>query len=179
VPDDTTVEALAEAYLAESLSAPKRIKYRTFESGVKPGMSQHITRAMRNLDDDVLITDVVIKDYGTARLVRDVSATTGTSLKSRWRDVVKTWSGDKTGGAAMLTPTLGAAGPSGAAAAPPIQSFQFNRMGALGAIAGIYVEEDETSVVIGDPIVSSVGAITAADFSHCLIVGPYCEITDP
>jgi hypothetical protein len=174
VPDDTTVDALADAYLEESLSAPKRLKYRTFETGVQPGQSQHITRAMRTLDDDVLITDVVTRDYGTNRLVRDVSATTGSSLKSRWRDLVKAWSGDKTGKGAMNTPAIGLAGPvPGGGAAPPLTSVQFNRSGAFGGVADFTFDEDTNSLVCG-----SDSSITAADPSHCAIFGEFCEIGD-
>ncbi len=177
VPADTTIQALADAYLAQALNAPKKIVYTTFESGIRPGQTQHITSTLRDLDDDVFISEVVTRDYGKDRLVRTVSATTGDDPQDGWRDKYKVWSGDKTGLGVMPAVVAGDGGAVGIGPALPKRSIQYHdneNPGKFGGQAEFIFYQDEQSIVCG-----SDSAITAAAFSHCAIFGEFCEIADP
>jgi hypothetical protein len=177
VPSDTTAQAMADAELARRLLTPKTIKYKTFEVGVEPGQTQTIVSALRNLNESCVITDVVIRDYGKGdRLIREVTATSGTTPQSGWRDKYKVWSGDKLGKGTPVTsvPSVGGGFPAAVGPAPPNKAVQFNDNGPFGGDAAFTYDKDTNSIICGDD-----SSITAATPSHCLIVGPYCEIADP
>jgi hypothetical protein len=120
---------------------------------------------------------VVIRDYGKGdRLIREVTATSGTTPQAGWRDKYKIWSGDKLGKGTPVTsmPSVGAGLPAAVGPAPPTKSVQFNTDGSFDAIAAFHVEKVGKSVVIGDG-----STITAASFDSCFIAGQNCHITDP
>lgn len=119
VPDGTTAQALADAALAEALTIPQTIKYKTFQTGIKPGQTQHITFPMRDLDVDAIVTDVSISDYGRggARLLRSVTLTTGAAIKENWRGGIRKAFSDKSGGGSSAGATAGAGTPTKAGVA--------------------------------------------------------------
>jgi hypothetical protein len=165
---------LAEGYLARSLETPKTIKYRTFQPGIAPGQTQHILLPLRDIDTDVVITDVSIRDYGKDKLIREVTATAGVSPQDGWRDVYKLWSGDKTGGSAVVpSPTIGTGAIAGGTAAPPFTSVQFNRSGAFGGDESFTYDENTNSVICGQD-----STITSTNFESCQVLGYDNHITD-
>jgi len=111
IPSNTTAQALADAYLAQSLPVTKTIKYRTLELGLTPGQSQTVTIARRDLSGTAVVTDVNISDLVIQKvnvLVRDVTAVVDaaqTNLGRGWRDVYRLWAGDKTGSSAVAAGT--------------------------------------------------------------------------
>jgi hypothetical protein len=176
VPSDTTAQAMADAELARRLVTPKTIKYKTFEPGVEPGQTQTIVSALRNLNESCVITDVVIRDYGKGdRLIREVTATSGTTPQAGWRDKYKIWSGDKLGKGAAMTnvASVGTGAPAAVGPAPPNKAVQFHTDGSFDAMDAFHVERAGKSVVVGDG-----SDITAASFSSCFIAGENCHITD-
>lgn len=179
VPPDTTIQALADAYLAQSLLVPKSVKYRTFTGGLVPGQSQTITVSRRNLSGSAVITDVNIRDLGRTTLTYDVTAVIDaqTNLNKSWRDVYKTWSGDKIGAGSEVTPapTTSSTGMSSAGPGGPNRAVQFNNSGSFGGDDAFLYYKDENSVVCG----GGGSSITAADFESCQVFGYDCHIADP
>jgi hypothetical protein len=151
VPSDTTAQALADGFLAKSLVTPKTIRYKTFETGLAPGQSQAIDMPSRNVDVTAVITDVVTRDYGTNRLQRDVTLTSGTTPQEGWRDVIKQWSGDKagSGAGAAASATVGPAVPVSAGPGLPLTSVQFNDNNTFGGNASFTFDKTTTTVKIG------------------------------
>ncbi len=176
VPDSTTAQALADAALAEALSIPKTIKYRTFQAGIKPGQTQHITMAMRDLDDDAVVTDVTIADYGAGggRLVRSVTLTSGAIVQEGWRQGVRDMFSDKSGASTAGGTTVGAGVPVSAGPAPPDTSVQFNTAGKFDGKSTYTFRKAQNSIVVGD-----LSSITAATFESCQAFGYDCHIADP
>ncbi len=176
VPNDTTLQALADAYLAQSLPLTQTVKYRTFTSGLVPAQTQTITVPRRNLSVTAVITDVVTRDLGRATLVRDITAIVDaqTNLGGRgWRDVYKLWAGDKNGSAAPSVAT-GAGAPTKAGPGGPNKAVQFNRSGVFGGDGDFTYDEATNSIVCG----GGGSSITAADVESCQVFGYDCHIAD-
>lgn len=174
VPADTTAQALADGYLAESLLTPKTIKYKTFGLGVLPGQTQTISMPLRNLTAlSCVVADVVAQDYGKGdKLLRSVTLKSGTSPHEGWREVYKIWAGDKTGGSSA--PSIVASAPVGSVGpAPPDESVQSNQNGVLSGDAAFKFKKTGKSVVIGDG-----STITATEYDSCFIAGLNCHITN-
>ncbi|MDH5244858.1 MAG: hypothetical protein OEW98_00290 [Betaproteobacteria bacterium] len=57
--DAAVALALATGELAKNLAQPTVVSYQTTTPGLTPGMTQHITSARRNLDDDFVVSEVV------------------------------------------------------------------------------------------------------------------------
>ncbi len=92
VMDATTAQAMAAGYLAQSLAEPREIRYTTSVSGIRPGMSQHITCSGRDLDADCLITAVETYPVGKRHKLRyDVTAVEGLVIVpgfiAEWREM--------------------------------------------------------------------------------------------
>jgi hypothetical protein len=152
VPAETTAQALADGYLAQSLSTPKTLKYRTLEMGLRPGQIQTFTVPRRNLSTSAVITDVVIRDFGKNRLVRDVTAMADadSNLQKGWRDVIKQWSGDKTGASVASGGTVIGAGQQMAGyPGLPFKSVQFNDSGFFGGHAQWLFDKTTVTVMLG------------------------------
>jgi hypothetical protein len=152
VPDDTTAQEFATARLAEFLVRPKTITYKTRNgAGLKVGQSQHITFALRNLNTDVIITEIVARDYGenALKLLRQVTAVTGVHVpENRW-DTYKTWASDMVGEGGAQNITAGSGIPGQSGPAPPVTSVQFNDNQRFGGNAAFTFDKGNTSVYIG------------------------------
>lgn len=152
VPEGTTAQALADGYLAAALPPTRRVKYRTRTSGLLPGQSQAVTIPKRGLSDTLVITDVVIKDYLKTEITYDITAVfdSETNLDRGWQDLYKVWRGDKLGAGTQAPSTVstGAGGVNTSlGAAPPLQSFQFNRNYRFGGrIEALYHEQSATAM---------------------------------
>lgn len=174
VPSDQTAQTLAEAYLAQAITATQTIGYRTFQPGLRPGQTQSVTVPARDLAGDAVITDVVTRDQGN-RLIRDVrlDVAAPTNLGRRgWRDTYKDWLGDKAGDTAKAGTGDGGVqqvGPGG-----PNRAIQFNDSGRFGGDAEALYYKTENSVVIG----GGGSAITAAQFESCQVLGYDNHIVD-
>jgi hypothetical protein len=152
VPSD--MDVMANGYLQEALVIPKYLKYITLETGLAPGQTQHITLPSRDVDDDATITEVVLRDYRNAsQFLRQVQATTGTTVQDGWREVIANWSKDRVGGTGAIsggtTVTTGAGAPGQAAPAPPLRSIQYNDEGRFGGQADWLFDETTTTVMLG------------------------------
>jgi hypothetical protein len=176
VPADTTAQAIADGYLAEALLTPKTIKYKTFALGLLPGQSQTITIPLRNISESVVITDIVAQDYGKGdRLLRSITAKSGTAATEGWREVYKIWSGDRMGASVVTNPvanaSVSAGGPHG-----PERSVQTKQLGRFHGDVDFQYDKDTNTLVCGDDFDDS---ITAAVVANCVVMGLYCEIADP
>lgn len=105
---ETTSQALADvlsaAYLAVHLPTPDIVHYETYALGVRPGQTQTITAATRNVNNTFLITDVssVSSDAEGLRVRRHVTAIESLLVQaaSRWQDTYKAWGSGSTSAAA-------------------------------------------------------------------------------
>lgn len=177
IPDNTTGQAFADAELAKSLSETKTARYHTWEQGVAAGQSQTIdvsARATSATSPKAMLSEVEIRDL-VHRLDRRVTAITdeaGTNLNRGWRDVYKSWLGDKSGGAGV-TVNAGT-GTATVGPAPPIGSNQYNDNGSFGGKATWHFYAAQNSVHLGDGC-----AITATSFDGCFAGGVRSTIVDP
>lgn len=173
IPTTTTGQAFADAELAKSLEGPIFVRYHTWEQGVVPGQSQTINVPSRNVNNDAVITEVVITDkvHRLDRYVTAVADDTQTNLDRGWTDVYRIWAGDKTGsgttGTSIGSGAVGVTGP-----APPTRSVQFNDSGSFGGDSAFIYYKDENSVVCGGGGTS----INATTFESCQAFGYDCHI---
>jgi hypothetical protein len=88
--DPEVAQDLADAYVARYSITLKTVKYKTFQTGITPGMHQTITVSGRNLSGTHLITDIESEDVETTnaarRILRTVTAVSGTTYPGSWRD---------------------------------------------------------------------------------------------
>lgn len=148
--DTTIAQALADSYLAKAIAKPKRVRYKTAQTGIHPGMTQTITIAARNLTGTYVITDVLIRPVIGSYVQREVTAVGGSNLPSRWQDDARrlfagTGGGSSIGGGASITLTSGG---------------DISGSGTAGTLA---IWTSTTSAVLGDSIITeSGGVITVA-----------------
>lgn len=181
VPEDTTLQALAESHLAKSSIIIKTASYKTLEEGIEVGQEQLVNIANRAVNAVGMITDVVFTDYvqeGVVKILKTVKVTIDpslTNLDRGWRDVYRIWAGDKMGagvGAATLgvSPAPVAGGP-----APPLTSVQTNQNNLFHGDAEFTYNPETNSVVCG----GGGSSITAAVHESCQVFGYNCHIADP
>lgn len=109
-------QALADGYLVRALAQPRTIKYASFTPGLHPGQTQPVASSKRNLDTDVLITEVKSSDLDGETVRYDITSVEGDVYPGSWRDTYRTWGGDSgaTSTAAIVTTvTSGGVGGSG------------------------------------------------------------------
>ena len=107
-PETTTLAAavtLAAAILAVKLIVPRTVKYDTYALGLRPGQTQTITIAARNVNNTFAITDVTARNTKGNLVLFSVSAVEGSSVQvaDQWRDTYKQWSGGVTGSAQAVS----------------------------------------------------------------------------
>lgn len=102
------------AYLAQRLITRKKVRYRTFATGLKPGQTQTINLSKRGVNNTFLITDVETSNPTGNSIHRAVTAIEGTVFPGSWRDVIKNWSG---GSSSVAVSTSGGSGSSGGSSA--------------------------------------------------------------
>ena len=93
-PDATsedTLQALADAMLAQSLPILKELRYVTYAAGLEPGQTQTINLPSRNVNNTFLITEVVTRDAGLEFLLHDVTAVEGLVYRTGWRETYRQW----------------------------------------------------------------------------------------
>jgi hypothetical protein len=97
--DPTLAQTLADAYLASKLVIPNTIKYETYALGLRPGQTQTVTVAARDLDGEYLITEVNHRNTKGNLVLHSVTAIDNLSVPAtaRWRDIYKQWSRDALG----------------------------------------------------------------------------------
>ncbi len=96
-------QALADAYLIEHSFIPKIVKYHTYQKGLRPGMTQTITAARRNINNTFTVTDMHTTVNDSDRLDHEVTAIEGAVYQGNWRDVYKDWGGQNaTGGGGSI-----------------------------------------------------------------------------
>jgi hypothetical protein len=171
VPATATLQAMADALLAESLLIPVTVTYRTPTPGLQVGMSQQVTVPARAIDIVGLITEIGLFDAGN-RLWWDVTVLAGaqSNLNRGYRTTVRNWSGDTSGGTGV---SVGDGGPSSSGPAPPDTSVQFNAAGVFGGKPTFTFRQAQNSVVAGD-----LSSITATSFESCQVFGVDCHIAD-
>jgi hypothetical protein len=174
-PTEADAQIFAVAELARSIKVKQIVKYHTFATGLFPGQTQDIEYPSRGIDATGVITEIVTRDYGTNRLIRQVTLTideSQTNLDRNWRDTYKLWAKD-TGGSGQ-TPIPGEAESGVFGAAPPDTSVQYNNGGVFAGKSTFHFRAAGNSVVIGTG-----SSIDAVAFDSCLVVGINCRITDP
>lgn len=152
VPSNTTAQAIADGILARCLTPSKAVKYPTHTAGVLPAQSQSVVVPRRNLNGTAVIADVVIRDKGKDILERSVTAYidgADTNLGRGFRDVIKRWAGDLTGGSAPPVAAAGVSTPVSAGPALPDKSVQFNDSNKFGGSANFTFDKTTTTVMIG------------------------------
>ncbi len=77
--------AMAEQALLQ-LATPRRVTYNTRELGIRPGMTQTIDIADRNINAECLVIQVETRNIGGSLMNRTVRATEGATLQGIWRD---------------------------------------------------------------------------------------------
>lgn len=94
---DPTLQAIADSILAISLAGQKRVQYTTLERGLRPGQTQIINLASRNINNTFLIQEVRTRhrsgDVTTPFIERTVTAVEGLSVRAGYRDTYKKWNG--------------------------------------------------------------------------------------
>lgn len=172
VASNEAAQAFADAELAKSLTGPITVRYKTWEQGLEPGMSQTVNVSARNVNESGLITEVVISDL-VHRLVRQVTVIVDdaqTNLDRKWGDLYRAWLGDKGGSG---TATVGAGPISQTGPAPPDESIQSNQGGSFSGNASFLFQRSTESVLLG-----SGSAISATMALNVLAVGPNLTVTD-
>lgn len=86
--DPVMAQALADGYLTRSVVSYKTVRYATFRKAVHPGQTQSILVNDRNLTGTFLVTDVAIYETRN-RLIRSVTAVSGTKYPGSWRDTFR------------------------------------------------------------------------------------------
>lgn len=103
-PDTTTEDAcgaMATMILARSLVRRKTVRYFTYGLGLKPGQTQTITFAARNVNNTFLITGVKTFDRGPLLIDHEVTAIEGTAYQTGWQDKWRQMTGSTTRAAAI------------------------------------------------------------------------------
>lgn len=172
IPTEAVAQERVNAELAKSSHAKRIVRYRTFESGLQPGMEQVIDVPARNVDAVGVISEIVTRDFGRDRLIREVTVTidgSGTNLGRTYGDVYKDWNrqGDGTG--------TGQVQSSVTSPADPDTSVQFNDSGKFGGDEAFMYEKTGKSLKCGGGDTS----ITAADAASCFVFGYDCHISEP
>lgn len=92
--DQALAQVLADAFLATKLPIPNTVKYDTYALGLRPGQTQTVTVAARDVDGEYLITEVNHKNTVGNLVFRSVTAIESLYVQAtqRWRDVYKQWS---------------------------------------------------------------------------------------
>ncbi len=174
VPTDETAQSLAEAYLAQALTATQGITYKTFASGLHPGQTQTVTVPARNLSGTAVLTDVVTRDSQN-RLIREVrlEIRADTNLGRRgWRDTYKDWLGDKAGETSPVG--IGDGGVQQVGPGGPNRAVQFNDEGRFGGRAEFLWYKTESTIVAG----GGGSSMDATLFESCQIFGFDNHIAD-
>lgn len=90
--DTATAQALADAYILQTVLAPKIVRYDTYETGLKPGQTQTITLATRNVNNTFLLTEVETRNNEANLVMRSVTAIEGSFYQGSWRNLYRQWS---------------------------------------------------------------------------------------
>lgn len=180
IPEDTTLQALADAHLAKSSIIVKTASYKTLEEGIEVGQEQLVDVANRAVNAVGVITDVNFINHvqeGVVKIMKNVKVTIDpslTNLDRGWRDVYRIWAGDKMGVGATGTLSTSPSPVSSGAPGLPLQSVQFNRNYQFGGEAEFVYNDLTNSLVCG----GGGSSITAAVHESCQVFGYNCHIAD-
>lgn len=119
-PDETAedaLQAMADTALAQSTPMLKQVVYTTERAGLKPGQSQTITLANRNVNNTFLITEVNLSQFEAGVYRYQVTAIEGLVYQTGWRETYRNWN---SGGSTNI-----AGGSGGGSAAPPSRYAYF------------------------------------------------------
>jgi hypothetical protein len=121
---------LADALVAQGVPKLVQVEYDTYESGIKPGQTQHITESYRDLDADFLILDVDISDpNGDGILLSHVTAIQADTFQPGWRQTIRDWSG---GGSSSSAVTAAGIAQAATVALPGISPLGGSRINGMG-----------------------------------------------
>ena len=108
--DVTTAQAVADAYLAKTVAAPRTIVFQTREPGARAGQTLTVNITGR-VAGDFLITEVETTDFGGAELFFRITAVEGDIEGPSWKDTFQQWSGTSSGivapGVTVVTSLVG------------------------------------------------------------------------
>lgn len=120
VSSTTYLDTVAAAELATRSASQRTVRFATFETGLDVLQGMHVSSAKRNLDVDILISELTIRyELGQVpvgvggALRREITGIASSVPKPNWRDVYKQWaqggSGSSDGGgitAGITSPTI-------------------------------------------------------------------------
>src|SRR5690606_16082302 len=108
--DKAEAQAVADAELSARLSllTQATVRYTTHTDGLKVGMTQHVESSARDIDDDIVITEMRITDLPDGSgLAYAVTGVTGSFIQT-WRQKERArGSGSRTSGLSLLVPISG------------------------------------------------------------------------
>lgn len=168
-PTEAVAQTRADAELAKRAHIKRIVRYRTFKSGLYAGMSQTINVPARNVNVTGVISEIVTRDFGHDKLVREVTVTVdsaGTNVGRRVGDTYREWTRDEKGSGQVASTVF--------APSPPDTSVQFNNNGVFGGDAAFTYNAATNSVVCGLDC-----DITAVDAESCQVFGFDNHIADP
>lgn len=145
---------VANGLLQQANVVQKEAKYDTLSLGLRPGQTQTITSAKRNVNSDFLITEIVSRMIaGGQRIRRTITAIEGYRLHGSWMDVLQRMAGGPqppiVGPSGPFSPGPSGSGGGGGGVTSPAPEdtwVQINKGGVFGAHAGLRWLYD------GDPI---------------------------
>lgn len=117
---------LAESELSKGITIHREVTYTTAETGIRPGKTQTITFAARNINATCLVMQVRTRDVASKTLHRTVMAVEGSStIQTAEREqVYRDWLTQGSGGGSVgLTPPVSSGGGSSSGSLVNLQRF--------------------------------------------------------
>lgn len=183
ITSEASAQDLADSLLAERLGAGDQVvvyESRYTAPGLRAGQQQQLTATARDISGDFIIRDLRVRAEVPATeayavdglgLIRSVTVKQQKVMVGKWQHTYRDWLKVGTGAS---VPSVGDAGPSPAAAAPPVAAVQFNRLGGFGGDASFTYLEGADSIICG----GGGSSITASNPVSCQVFGFNNHIED-
>jgi hypothetical protein len=111
ITDQGVADATAAALLASKVLTLSEVTYSTRRVGLKPGQTQTIACAARNVNALYTLTQVNTEYYNGSAAIRRVTALLGNRLKATWRQkTTQMFGGSSNAGAVTILPSVQARG---------------------------------------------------------------------
>lgn len=147
--DKGVLQGIADAELAAAIAQAKTVRYKTRETGIiKPGQTQTITVAERDVNTTYVVTEVRTVNTKGNLVYRFVTAVEGSlTLTPVYRGIVRNWNARGVSGGAATAASMspGIIGPAGSN-----YDVQYYKDGILGADTGRFSYEPTNHKLIVD-----------------------------
>jgi len=161
--DVTTAQAVADAYLAKTVAAPRTIIFNTREPGARAGQTLTVNITGR-VAGDFLITEVETTDFGGSHLFYRITAMEGDIEGPSWKDTFQQWAGTSSGivapGVTVVTSLVGRS--SYFLGGSAIAGEQSSGPSVLNAVGYIDVMIDTAAIGTGTSVTAVVQCKTAS-----------------